>query len=83
MNANTGPTQKDKQAATHTAREDIVRKNLKAPSTANFSNETTHGNDGRCTIEGDVDAQNSCGATLRNHFVRDADGSTANLRSLG
>lgn len=83
INANNGPSEDDKQAAAQVACEDLVRKNLKAPSTASFSNETTEGSSGKYTINGDVDAQNSFGAMIRNHFVCDADGSTAELRSMG
>lgn len=83
INASHGPSEEDKQASAQVACEDVVKQNLKSPSTANFSNETTTGSDGKYTIEGDVDAQNSFGAMLRNHFVCDTDGSTASLRSLG
>lgn len=52
--------------------EDFVKTALKAPSTANFDNETATGpvagHPARYIVVGTVDAQNSFGAQLRNNF---------------
>ena len=47
--------------------QDLVRDNLKAPSTASFSDMDTSATG--VTIAGHVDAQNSFGAMIRNSFV--------------
>lgn len=80
---NAHPTDEDKQAESQVACEDVVKKNLKSPSTASFSNETATGTDGQYTVTGDVDSQNSFGATVRAHFTCESDGSTVHLTSLG
>jgi cytochrome c biogenesis protein ResB len=48
--------------------EGFVKVRLKAPSTAKFSNEATSVNGRLYTVTGDVDAQNSFGAMLRNRY---------------
>jgi hypothetical protein len=83
LNANNGPSEPSLQAAAQVGCENLARQNLKAPSTASFSNESTTGASGHYTISGDVDAQNSFGAMLRNHFVCDVNGSNVVLRSMG
>lgn len=77
------PTDEDKQAESQVACEDVVKENLKSPSTASFSNETASGTDGQYTVTGDVDSQNGFGATVRSHFTCESDGSTVHLTSLG
>ena len=47
---------------------DEVKKELKAPSTAEFSNISATENNGVWTITGYVDAENSFGAMIRNKF---------------
>lgn len=46
--------------------EDLVKENLKAPSTAEFDTSAT--GDGTWTVTGTVDAENSFGAMLRSEF---------------
>lgn len=46
--------------------EDLVKENLKAPSTAKF--DTTATGDGTWIVSGTVDSENSFGATLRAEF---------------
>jgi hypothetical protein len=82
-NRSAHPTDEDKQAESQVACEDVVKKNLKAPSTASFSNETATGTGGAYTVTGDVDSQNGFGAMIRNHFTCESDGSTVHLTSLG
>lgn len=86
MNANRPPSEDDVRASAQLNCEDIVKNSLKSPSTANFSNEEVTGTSGQYTVTGDVDSQNSFGATLRDHFVCDVTGTSsqdATLRSLG
>lgn len=80
---NANPTDSDKQAESQVACEEVVKNNLKSPSTASFSNETATGTAGSYTVTGDVDSQNSFGAMIRNHFTCESDGSTVHLTSLG
>lgn len=47
----------------------IVEDELKAPSTAKFSGIKTSLKDDTWTVSGNVDAQNSFGATIRNSFI--------------
>ncbi len=53
--------------------ENVVRSMLKAPKTADFSNDryTRYGDldTGGCYVSGDVDAQNGFGAMLRSHYI--------------
>jgi hypothetical protein len=59
----------DRSTPAVNACEGFVKDQLKAPSTARFSNER-YGQDGLVfTVTGDVDAQNSFGATIRNHYT--------------
>jgi hypothetical protein len=52
------------------AAENFVKDNLKAPSTAKFSNEEAkQDNAGNWTVSGLVDSQNSFGAMLRSSFI--------------
>jgi hypothetical protein len=44
-----------------------VNANLKAPSTASLSS-TARGSDGKYTVTGQVDAENSFGAKVRNSY---------------
>lgn len=49
--------------------EQFVEKRLKAPATAEFENTATTESGNEWTVEGDVDAENSFGAQIRNHYV--------------
>lgn len=49
--------------------EDYVKDRLKAPSTADFSDETVASQGRTWTVNGSVDAENSFGAKLRNSFA--------------
>ena len=51
--------------------ENFVKDRLKSPDSADFSNETTTMgvNDTLWEVSGDVDAENSFGASLRSHFT--------------
>src|SRR5262245_38063453 len=51
--------------------EDAVKDQLKAPSTAKFTNERYTDSDPSWLVTGDVDAQNSFGAMIRSHFTCD------------
>lgn len=48
--------------------EQQVSDNLKSPSSAHFSNENASGDSNEYTVTGDVDADNSFGATSHNLF---------------
>lgn len=48
---------------------DFVKDQLKAPSTADFSDVTTTGAVDRYTVVGNVDSENSFSAMIRNTFV--------------
>lgn len=51
---------------------EFVRRRLKAPATAKFvAYDNISRFTGSCdfTVEGDVDAQNSFGATIRSHYI--------------
>jgi hypothetical protein len=48
-----------------------VKDQLKAPSTADFSNVSVTGGSGSWTVTGDVDAENSFGAKLRTGWTCD------------
>lgn len=62
------PAEPDKYGAQDVC-EQFVQKRLKAPSTADFSNTTTTNSGDQWTVEGDVDAENSFGAPIRNRYV--------------
>lgn len=62
------PPEPDKYGAQDVC-EQFVEKRLKAPATADFQNTTTTSSGNRWTVEGDVDAENSFGAPIRNHYV--------------
>jgi len=47
----------------------FVKRRLKAPSTAKFSNETVKGGPSRWTVVGEVDSENSFGAMLRSPYI--------------
>jgi hypothetical protein len=68
------PPGPDTKAIATAACEAGVRGQLKAPSTARFSGESVFLNDGSYMITGDVDAQNSFGALLRQHWTCFASG---------
>jgi hypothetical protein len=55
------------QVTAQTSCENMVRDQLKSPSSASFSNESEVG-DSPVTVTGVVDSQNSFGATLRSSF---------------
>lgn len=62
------PAEPDKYGAQDVC-EQFVEKRLKAPATADFQNTTTTSSGNQWTVEGDVDAENSFGAQIRNHYV--------------
>lgn len=62
------PAQPDKYGAQDVC-EQFVEKRLKAPASAEYENTTTSEAGGQWTVEGDVDAENSFGAQIRNHYV--------------
>lgn len=82
-NRATHPTDEDKQVESKVAFQEVVKKNLKTPSTASFSNVSASGTDGSYTVTGEVDSQNSFGAMIRNRFTCESDSETVHLTSLG
>jgi hypothetical protein len=61
-------TEGDRSNAAISACENAVKDQLKAPSTAKFSNERYTDSDPSWRATGDVDAENSFGAMIRSHF---------------
>ncbi|HEY0889326.1 MAG TPA: hypothetical protein VGE38_06935 [Nocardioides sp.] len=77
------PSEPDKYGAQDVCKQ-FVEKRLKAPSTADYQNTTTTQDANQWTVEGDVDAENSFGAKIRNHYVcvvkpRDSEGTNWEL----
>jgi hypothetical protein len=68
----------DDRASAQITCEELVKKNVKAPSTASFSDESTDGTD-PITVTGNVDAENSFGAKVRASFTCTATGTGNNL----
>lgn len=64
-----GGSPQDEKVSAISGCEELVKDRLKAPSTAEFSNEAADGGDGSYVVDGDVDSENSFGAMLRSHFT--------------
>ncbi len=72
---NDGNGAKDDSIAAYNACKGYVKAHLKAPSTAKFSNPDFYGSGTRWIVKGDVDAQNSFGAMIRNQYRCEITGS--------
>lgn len=74
------PSQDDISSSAQQNCEDLVKRGLKSPSTAKFSDEDVSGSD-VMTITGSVDSENSFGASLRASFQCTAtvDGDNVNM----
>lgn len=64
------------------AAEDAVKKQLKAPSTADFTDVVVAKQKGVVTVFGKVDAQNSFGAKIRNGFIVTIDPSSKAVKGV-
>jgi hypothetical protein len=80
-----GPDPSQEQREAKDVCETFVERQLKAPSTADFTGASASGAAGHYTVRGQVDSENSFGAMIRNSYVcevRSAGGDNWNLINL-